>query len=89
MQCPTELKLTAVELQAVDQLLRSHATDQSDPLASALRKIFTWEQLNADEQMRNEALGQSRTWMTAQFAARARVFAEMWNVFRNRLERQI
>ena len=89
MRTPTNLKLTAVELQAIDQLLRSVATGQGDPLASALSKIFTWEQLNSDADVRDEALGLARVNMTAQYAARARVFAEMWNLIRNRMEKQI
>ena len=89
MRCPQELKLTAVDLQALDQLLRSLATGQGDPLASALNKIFTWEAMNADEMCRNEALGQARTSVTAQNAMRARVYAEMWNLVRDRMEKQI
>lgn len=79
MQISPAEKLTAMEIQAVSDLLR----DQSAPLHSALRKIFEREARNADEQCRNECLTYARVNLTSGHAARARVFAEMFNILRN------
>lgn len=57
---------------------------QSDTVLSGLRKICDYEQRLADESCRNEALGQARVALTAQYAARARVFAELLSIIKSR-----
>lgn len=81
MKAQIDLPLTAMEIKAVSDLL----ADPSAPLHSALRKMFDREARNADEQCRNECLTYARVNLTSGFAARARVFAEMFTTLKNRL----
>ena len=80
MRATTQDQLTATEQLALREAL------QSVPLVSALNKICNFEQRAADERCRDESLGGARVNVTAQFAARARVFAEFLFILKDRVQ---
>lgn len=76
--------LNAVEQQAVLDLLNNNP-----PLRNGLSKIFDFEMRMADENCRNEALADARTAVTASYAARGRVFQQLFALIAERAEHLI